>query len=127
MKKTLMATLLVLASIQLQANDAFINDKMKLMRDGMVTMQDGFFYNQPQAITNGIGMVRESLKIDKAKLLPKNKSNMIGMVERTTSSIENSLKNMEEFVNAKDYANASDEYANIVNRCSICHKIARGW
>ena len=118
--------LLLIASLHIHANDQ-ISEKMKLMRDGMVTIQDGFLYNQVDLAHKGISMLEDSLKVDKKALLPQNKTNMIGMVQRTTTNIENSLKNMSEFLKNKDIANAAAEYSNVVNACTICHKIVRGW
>lgn len=100
---------------------------MDSMRDGMVEVQDGFFYNKLEKMMSGIKKVEDTLSVDKKKLLPENKAHMIGMATNTSIKIQNSLKKMKTAINSKQFAVASEEYTNIVNSCTQCHKVVRGW
>lgn len=128
MKKIIFITLSCLFAVSsLSAKDKFIEMQMEQMRNGMVEIQDGFFYGKKEKIQEGISLVEKSFAVDKSKLLPKEKSHMIGMATNTSSKIETSLNQMKKALERNQIANASTQYSQIVNSCTNCHKVVRGW
>jgi len=127
MKKIIVSLACLLSVSFLSASDKFIEDQMKQMRDGMVQIQDGFFYGKKEDINKGIALVEKSFAVEKKKLLPKEKAHMVGMATNTSTKIENSLKQMKKALDKNQMTNASMQYSQIVNSCTNCHKVVRGW
>ena len=122
----------LISSINLNANDTTILDSMKKMRDGMVEIQDGFFYNQPSRIQSGIKAVEDANSIftnsrDIEKYLPSNKQHMVGITFSNSKKITSKLKEMKNAIQKSQFNKASDMYANIVKDCTSCHSTIRGW
>ena len=105
---------------------------MQKMRDSMNKINDGFFYNKSKKIMEGLGELRSSNKVfgspaELKKYLPKKVSHMAGMSFNTVTKINNHIGKMEKYVSKNNFRKASSEYTNIINNCTSCHAIVRGW
>jgi len=127
--------LIVLAG--LVANIAFANDtviitEMKNMRDSMNQINDGFFYNKKDKITQGLKSLKNANEIFKTQsdvklYLPEKIQHMSGISFNNAIKINVNIDKMQRFINKNNYRKASIVYMDIINSCTSCHSIVRGW
>jgi cytochrome c556 len=128
--KKLILTLVALTSFAF-ANDATMKS-MYAMESGLNDIQKGFLYNQVEMIVAGAKKIKEANKIFKnpaltQKYLPQNKKHMIGVTMNQSKRIDNATDSLISFIEIKDMSNASNAYSDVINACSACHAIVRGW
>lgn len=114
------------------AEDGVMILKMKDMRDAMHEINDGFFYNNKVGILKGIDKLKEANKIfgtmqDVKKYLPEKIKHMSGISFNNARKITMNLDNMENYIQAGKFNQAASSYTDIVNSCTACHAIVRGW
>ena len=123
----------LLTSVNLVADDEqVLLDKMKDMRNGMVQIQDGFFYNKVDKIKKGVKLIEDANLIFKdiattKRYLPKSKKHMGGMTLNSAKKINLELDDLSKAIKKNKFHEASRAYSNIVNNCTSCHATIRGW
>ena len=119
------------AAVCLSAAEAELKGQMDAMRDNMIKIQDGFFYNDKGRIIEGIDAIEAinstHLKKDVAGLLPDDKKHMVGIAMKMSQKTATGLKKLKAAVASNSFANAADAYADMVHSCTSCHAIIRGW
>ena len=127
---------LVLASLLFAnvsfAEDTIIKTNMKDMRDSMNQINDGFFYNKKDKIMGGLKLLRTANKIfdtqaDVKKYLPQKVKHMSGMSLNTAKRMNSNMDKLIKFVNKNKLSKASKVYSDIIDSCTSCHAIVRGW
>ena len=126
MKKTVLA-LLATATLTL-ANETTINATMQLMHQGMNQINTGFMLNSKEDIKQGLTTVENAnsifANVDVASFI---KSNKTTVAKNINENVAEELKALRKAVEASQYAEATQEYAKVLNQCVACHTIIRGW
>lgn len=128
--KLLCAGLLTLSVVS--ADDSVIISEMKNMRDAMHTINDGFFYNKQESILAGLDALQKANEIfknhaDIKNYLPEKSKHMSGISYNNARKIDANINSMKQFISAKKYNQAAAKYTEILNSCTACHSIVRGW
>ena len=102
------------------------------MEAGLDSIQKGFLYNQVDMIENGAERISKANKMFlnvgvAQKYLPENKKHMVGVTLRTSHRVDTAVEDLKYFIGSKQYANAAKSYSAIINACTDCHAIVRGW
>jgi hypothetical protein len=126
MKKTLI-TLLACSALAM-ANETTINATMKLMQDGMNQINTGFMINSKEDINQGLATLENAnaifTRVDVAAFI---KSNKVTVAKNINNNLTQELGVLKKAIKASNYAEATTEYAKILNQCVACHTIIRGW
>lgn len=109
-----------------------ISETMMKLENGLNKIQKGFLYNNIELIKNGLEEVqKENLIYHNPKailpMLPKNKLQMKNAAILTSNRIDNAAKEMKEYIKLKQLRNAYSSYTSMLNACTDCHIIVRGW
>ncbi len=135
MKKIIQFVLasLCTASI-LNASDAEKINAMVMinMENGLANIQKGFLYNNIDLIQSGVEQVQKENTIyhDRAvirSILPENKKQMENLALITSKRIENATDEMKTYLALKQMKKAHNAFSDIVNACTDCHTLVRGW
>lgn len=135
MKKTIQFVLasLCTASI-LNASDAEKINAMVMinMENGLANIQKGFLYNNIDLIQSGVEQVQKENTIyhDRSvirSILPENKKQMENLALITSKRIENATDEMKTYLALKQMKKAHNAFSDIVNACTDCHTLVRGW
>jgi len=129
MKRVLFTLLLVVSFAK--ANDATIVS-MHDMESGLDNIQKGFLYNQADMILSGANRISKANKMFlnvgvAQKYLPENKKHMVGVTLRTSHRVDVAIEDLKYYIESKQYANAAKSYSAVINACTDCHAIVRGW
>jgi cytochrome c556 len=126
MKKTLLA-LLVCSAITM-ANETTIDATMKLMQQGMNQINTGFMINSKVDIEEGLSTLENAnaifTHVDVVSFI---KSNKVTVAKNINANLTKELTALKKAVAASKYAEATTEYAKVLNQCVACHTIIRGW
>ncbi len=130
--KIFLATLCV-ASV-LQANEAAKINAMVMinMENGLANIQKGFLYNNLDLIKGGVEQVQKEnaiyhdRKVIKS-MLGDNKKQMENLAYITSKRIENATEEMKSYLALKQMKKAHSAFSDIVNACTDCHTLIRGW
>ena len=130
MKKILIG-LSVVAALGLQASDT-IGSNMKVMRDGLVEIQDGFLYNDKKRVLDGIVQIEKANKIfhdrkSVSKYLPADKKRLANVALLSSKSLDHSLAEMRLYINNDKINEASAASNSVIQNCTRCHAVVRGW
>jgi hypothetical protein len=127
MKKIILALSLTVAASF--ANDTTINATMDLMNQGLQQVQKGFVYNSKEDILRGIETIESANSIfthvDVSTFIKNNSK--IQVTKNINANLTKELKNFKQAVVAKDFSEATAQYAKVLNDCVSCHTIIRGW
>lgn len=109
-----------------------ISEVMAKMENGLNQIQKGFLYNNIELIKSGVDEIeKENMIYHDQKnilpMLPKNKLQMKNAAILTSNRIDNSAKEIKEYIKHKKIRNAYDAYSSMLNACTDCHTIVRGW
>lgn len=135
MKKIIQFVLasLCTASI-LNASDAEKINAMVMinMENGLANIQKGFLYNNIDLIQSGVEQVQKENTIyhDRSvirSILPENKKQMENLALITSKRIENATDEMKTYLALKQMKKAHNAFSDIVNACTDCHTLVRGW
>lgn len=129
MKKILLS-LSVFAVLGLQATE--INISMKSMRDGLLEIQDGFLYNNKDAVISGIKKIKIANEIfsDKESVaiyLPKDKKKMSSVTLMSAKRLNADLDAMGEYIADDKMLEAAELHSDVMKDCTRCHAIVRAW
>jgi hypothetical protein len=128
--KKLVLSLSVLAVLGLQATD--INTNMQTMRDGLLEIQDGFLYNNKDAVVVGIKKIEKANEIFHSKeavekYLPKEKKKMAGVTLLSAKRLNSDLEAMNAYISDNKMLEAAEIHSDVMKDCTRCHAIVRGW
>lgn len=135
MKKTIQFVLasLCTASILNASEAEKINAMVMInMENGLANIQKGFLYNNIDLIQSGVEQVQKENTIyhDRAvirSILPENKKQMENLALITSKRIENATDEMKTYLALKQMKKAHNAFSDIVNACTDCHTLVRGW
>jgi cytochrome c553 len=131
--KKLVTTLTTLAlATSVAMADKSLDASMINMETGLSDIQKGFLYNQKALINEGAKKILDGNKIFHSessvkKYLPANKSHMSGIAFNTANRINQYTDELTVYLKNNEYSKASSAYSNIINACTNCHAIVRGW
>ena len=130
--KIILASLLSI-SLAHATDDEKVNAMVMLnMENGLASIQKGFLYNNIDMIKEGVEIVsKENMIYHDRKvirsILPDNKKQMENLALITSKRIENATDEMKSYLALKQMKNAHNSYMDIVNACTDCHVLVRGW
>jgi hypothetical protein len=61
------------------------------------------------------------------KYLPKDKQHMSNIAFNSAKRIDSASADLIKALNKKEYTKASQSYSEMVNACTACHAVVRGW
>ncbi|MBV5278630.1 MAG: hypothetical protein J0647_06300 [Campylobacteraceae bacterium] len=102
------------------------------MENGLANIQKGFLYNNVDLIKGGVDQIQKEntiyhdRKVIKS-ILPENKKQMENLALITSKRIENSTEEMKTYLALKQMKKAHASFSDIVNACTDCHTLVRGW
>jgi hypothetical protein len=128
--KKILITLTALVSFVF-ANDATLRS-MHIMESGLNDIQRGFLYNQKDLITDGAKRIKNADKIFSnpaltQKYLPSHKKHMIGVTMNQARRITAATTDLIAYIKSGEMGKASHAYSDVIDACSACHSIVRGW
>lgn len=128
--KKLVISLSLLAALGLQASE--IGANMKVMRDGLLEIQDGFLYNSKSTVVTGIAKIESSNEMfhDKKTVeayLPADKKGLIGVTLLSASNLKSDLQTMSAYLGQDKMLEAASVYSDVIRDCTRCHAVVRGW
>ncbi len=135
MKKifTLFAAAFCVASTLNAADAEKVNAMVMInMENGLASIQKGFLYNNLDMIKSGVdqvqkeNMVYHDRKVIKS-ILPENRKQMENLALITSKRIENAAEEMKSYLALKQMKKAHSAFSDIVNACTDCHTLVRGW
>lgn len=105
---------------------------MSQMENGLSNVQKGFLYNAPALIKGGVSEIQKANALfhnadATKKFLPKEKQHMSNIAFNAAKRIDASSVELLNALNKKQYSKASQSYSEIVNACTVCHAVVRGW
>lgn len=109
-----------------------INTNMQTMKEGLNSIQDGFLYNNKEAVVSGIETIKEANKIFHSKesvekYLPKEKKKMVGVTLMSAKRLNADLDAMSEYLSQNNMLEAAVLHSDVIKDCTRCHAIVRGW
>lgn len=130
--KTFLATLCVVSALHATEAETVNASVMLNMENGLANIQKGFLYNNIELIQNGVDQVQKQnviyhdRKVIKS-ILPENKKQMENLALITSKRIENATEEMKSYLALKQMKKAHNSFSDIVNACTDCHTLIRGW
>jgi len=126
MKKTILA--LVTCSVLSIASETTIDATMKLMQQGMNQINIGFMLNSKEDIKQGLSTLENANSIfTRVNVADFINSNKVTVAKNINENLAEDLTSLKKAVAASKYADATAEYAKVLNNCVACHTIVRGW
>lgn len=102
------------------------------MEEGLAKIQKGFLYNNMKLIQEGVEQVEqenstyENRNAIKA-FLPEGKKQMENLAFISSQRINNAAKEMKYYLSISNPRKAHNAFSDIVNACTDCHTLVRGW
>ena len=131
MKMVKILALSALLSAGAMADETLVLN-MSQMENGLNNVQKGFLYNAPTLIKSGVSEIHKANalfhNVDASKkYLPKDKQHMSNIAFNAAKRIDTASDELLKALNKKEYSKASQSYSEIVNACTACHAVVRGW
>jgi len=130
---TLLLTSLALCSSLYASETEKVNAiAMLSMENGLSNIQKGFLYNNIELIQSGVNIVQKenaayhNRDVLKA-ILPEGKKQMENLALITSKRIDNATDEMKSYLALKQMKKAHSAFSDIVNACTDCHTLVRGW
>lgn len=129
MVKVLALSALLSAGV-MAADDLAAN--MHQMEGGLSDVQKGFLYNTPDLIKTGVSEIKKADALfhdmdATKKYLPKDKQHMSNIAFNAAKRIDSASNDLLKALDKKQYTKAHQSYSEIVNACTACHAVVRGW
>jgi hypothetical protein len=107
-------------------------EKMIESETGLNNIQKGFLYNNAPLIKTGVAEVKRANALFKnaeatKKYLPKEKAHMSNIAYNAAKRIDSAADELAVYLDEKEYTKAHQSFTDIMNACSSCHAIVRGW
>ncbi|MDD2385137.1 MAG: hypothetical protein PHN18_13180 [Sulfurospirillaceae bacterium] len=130
--KVIVAFLLSISLAYAAENEKVNAMVMINMENGLANIQKGFLYNNIGMIKEGVETVSKENMIYHDRnvirsILPENKKQMENLALITSKRIDNATDEMKSYIALKQMKNAHNAYMDIVNACTDCHVLVRGW
>jgi len=131
MKMIKILALSALLSAGVMADETLVNN-MSQMESGLSNVQKGFLYNTPALIKSGVAEIKKAdalfhdMEATK-KYLPKDKQHMSNIAFNAAKRIDTASNDLLKALEKKQYSKAHQSYSDIVNACTACHAVVRGW
>ena len=114
------------------AADETLASNMSQMENGLSSVQKGFLYNTPVLIKEGVSEIQKANALfhnpdATKKYLPKDKQHMSNIAFNASKHIDSASADLLKALDKKEYSKAHKSYAEIVNACTACHAVVRGW
>jgi len=112
--------------------DETLASNMSQMESGLSNVQKGFLYNTPALIKSGVAEIKKAdalfhdMEATK-KYLPKEKQHMSNIAFNAAKRIDTASNDLLKALDKKQYSKAHQSYSDIVNACTACHAVVRGW
>jgi cytochrome c556 len=131
MKMIKILALSALIASGVAADDTLVQN-MHQMENGLSSVQKGFLYNTPELIKSGISDIKKAdalfHDVDATKnYLPKDKQHMSNIAFNAAKRIDTASNKFLKALDKKEYSKAHESYSEIVNACTACHAVVRGW
>lgn len=131
MKIVKILALSALLSAGVMADDSLAQN-MSQMESGLSNVQKGFLYNTPTLIKSGVSEIQKANALfhnmeDTKKYLPKDKQHMSNIAFNASKRIDTASNELVKALDKKEYSKAHKSYSDIVNACTACHAVVRGW
>lgn len=112
--------------------DTTLATNMSQMESGLTKVQKGFLYNDPLQIKEGVAEIHTSNLLfhnieDTKKYLPKDKQHMGNIAFNASKRIDNASGDLLKALDKKQYTKAHQSFSEIMNACTSCHAVVRGW
>lgn len=112
--------------------DETLASNMSQMESGLSNVQKGFLYNTPALIKSGVAEIKKADALfhdmdATKKYLPKDKQHMSNIAFNAAKRIDTASNDLLNALNKKQYSKAHQSYSDIVNACTACHAVVRGW
>ncbi|MDD5159766.1 MAG: hypothetical protein PHI47_06930 [Sulfuricurvum sp.] len=126
----------ILALSALISSGAMADDTLALnmsqMENGLSNVQKGFLYNAPALIKSGVADIHKANALfhdmdATKKYLPKDKQHMSNIAFNAAKRIDSASNDLIKALDKKEYSKAHQSYSEIVNACTACHAVVRGW
>jgi len=110
-----------------------LNSKTMIgMESGLANVQKGFLYNNMDLVKYGAAQIMEENKIYHDRkvikgMLPEGKQQMENIAMITSNRIDSALTELNAYIEMKDMRKAHDAFKSVVQACTDCHTIVRGW
>lgn len=107
-------------------------NNMSQMESGLSNVQKGFLYNSPSLIKSGVSEIQKAdalfhdMEATK-KYLPKDKQHMGNIAFNAAKRIDTASNDLIKALDKKQFSKAHQSYSEIVNACTACHAVVRGW
>lgn len=130
MKMVKILALSALLSAGAMADD--LANNMSQMESGLSNVQKGFLYNTPTLIKSGVAEIQKADALfhnadETKKFLPKDKQHMSNIAFNAAKRIDSASNDLVKALDSKQYSKAHQSYSEIVNACTACHAVVRGW
>lgn len=130
--KIILASLLSLSLAQATENEKVNAMIMLNMEQGLASIQKGFLYNNIDMLKDGVSVVQKENMIYHDRkvirsILPEHRQQMENLALITSKRIENATEEMKTYLALKQMKKAHNSYMDIVNACTDCHTLVRGW
>lgn len=131
MKIVKILALSALLSVGAAADDTLALN-MSQMENGLSNIQKGFLYNAPALIKGGVSEVQKANALfhdmdATKKYLPKDRQHMSNIAFNASKRIDSASNDLVKALGKKEYSKAHQSYSEIVNACTACHAVVRGW
>lgn len=131
MKMIKVLALCTLIGGSLMADDTLALN-MSQMENGLNNVQKGFLYNAPALIKGGVAEIQKADALfhdadATKKYLPKEKQHMSNIAFNAAKRIDTACNDLVKSLDKKEYTQAHKSYSEIVNACTACHAVVRGW
>jgi CHAD domain-containing protein len=126
----------VLVMTALLGSAAFAQDplaeKMIASESALNNVQKGFLYNNAALIKSGVVEIKNANAIFKdaaatKTFLPKEKAHMSNIAYNAAERIDAAADELAVYLDANEYTKAHQSFTDIINACTSCHAIVRGW
>ncbi|MDP3588805.1 MAG: hypothetical protein Q8R58_12210 [Sulfuricurvum sp.] len=131
MKIVKILALSALLSAGLAADETLVSN-MSQMEHGLNGIQKGFLYNTPELIKAGVSDIQKANALfhnadATKKYLPKEKRHMTNIAFNASKRIDSASASLLKALDKREYVKAHQSYSEIVNECTACHAVVRGW
>lgn len=112
--------------------DTTLASNMSQMENGLSQVQKGFLYNNSLLIKEGVTEIHTANLLfhnveETKKYLPKDKQHMSNIAFNASKRIDKASADLIKSLDKKQFSKASQSYSEIVNACTMCHAVVRGW
>lgn len=103
-------------------------EKMMDSENGLINIQKGFLYNNVALIKSGVAQIKKANALfkdaDATKQYLPHKSNI---AYNAAKNINTAADELEKHIQEKEFTKAQKSFTDIMNACTSCHAIVRGW